>query len=666
ICKRKGGIIGGLLAAGFGNVVELIISVFALIHGEIEIVQTSLLGSIISNLLLVLGICIFTEGLYYNDQTFNEVAAQTIVVTVSIAISLECLVSSIEGTVKSLNISKTFVGVIIIPVVGNAAEHFTAVVAALRNKMDLEISISVGSSMQIGLFVIPMLVIFGWIIGQPMNFSFELFGCKSNNKLKKNEREKLYKENEIPDCVLCNFKHFRCKLKKCEECCNLNKCISYPCEYCKENNIDCEYSIIKTKEKFDELKKLGLSAYAAQLEYTLENKVHVQAYCQFKIRLTRSKIKRLFKNSTISFPDMMRSDTKTNIHYVTKKYNKCKNHGKKGCTCHYFDNEDYRCGVCNDKCSAKTKSRLDGLQSLVGPFRYDIKNYIETCDVCQRSVGKPGKFQMTKPIKATSPFVHIRIDFVGPLEITSQGNRWIIVATDYFIKWPEAKAVPAATAKETSKFLYENIICQHGVPTIIQSDRETNGVSNKAFDLLTKEEKVDKKVNTSKNSTIKSSSIVETSSAKDKELDWANEVETNIKTKKVLKLPLLSKGKDNKETHVNLAKVNTTQVNTSQVNKIIVTSQMNSEDQPIIEAQSTNKLVSDTDATPAQEKSQDKLQTKKWSELFPKFKGGKATFTNSIPKPKIHSKYDNALMLNIQNFSNIASNDIVAALAAKL
>ncbi|CAG8646759.1 1169_t:CDS:2 [Cetraspora pellucida] len=101
----------------------------------------------------------------------------------------------------------------------------------------------------------------------------------------------------------------------------------------------------------------------------------------------------------------------------------------------------------------------------------DIKNYIETCNICQRSVGKSERFQMTKPIKTTSPFVHIRIDFVGPLKITSQENCWIIVATDYFTKWPEAKAVPAATAKKTSKFLYENIICQHGVPTIIQSDR---------------------------------------------------------------------------------------------------------------------------------------------------------------------------------------------------
>ncbi|CAG8748649.1 13784_t:CDS:1 [Cetraspora pellucida] len=115
-----------------------------------------------------------------------------------------------------------------------------------------------------------------------------------------------------------------------------------------------------------------------------------------------------------------------------------------------------------------------------------IKNYIETCDVCQISVGKPGRFQMTKPIKATSPFVHIGIDFVGPLKITSQGNHWIIVATDYFTKWPEAKAVPAATAKKTSEFLYENIICQHGVPTIIQSDRGSSFL-NHTISLLKEE-----------------------------------------------------------------------------------------------------------------------------------------------------------------------------------
>ncbi|CAG8754255.1 9776_t:CDS:2, partial [Cetraspora pellucida] len=190
--------------------------------------------------------------------------------------------------------------------------------------------------------------------------------------MKKKEREKLYKENNIPDCDLCKSKHFKCKSKKCDDCCNLNKCVSYPCEYCKNNNIECEYSIIKTKEKFNELEKLGLSAYVAQLEYTSGDIVHVQAYCQFKKRLTRTKIKDLFKNSTISFPEKMRGDTKSNIYYATKKYNKCKWHDKNGCTCHYFDNEDYRCRVCNDKCPVRTKCRIDGLQSLVGPFQYGV------------------------------------------------------------------------------------------------------------------------------------------------------------------------------------------------------------------------------------------------------------------------------------------------------
>ncbi|CAG8597804.1 642_t:CDS:2 [Cetraspora pellucida] len=130
---------------------------------------------------------------------------------------------------------------------------------------------------------------------------------------------------------------------------------------------------------------------------------------------------------------------------------------------------------------------------------------------------------------------------------------------------------------------------------------EVNRASNKAFDLLTKEEKVDKKVNTGKSSTLKSPSIVETGLAKDKELDWANEVENNIKTEKMSKLLLFSKGKDNKETCVNLAQVSTTQTNTSQVNKTTITNHVNSKDQPIAETQSINQSVSDTAATPVQE-----------------------------------------------------------------
>jgi hypothetical protein len=107
----------------------------------------------------------------------------------------------------------------------------------------------------------------------------------------------------------------------------------------------------------------------------------------------------------------------------------------------------------------------------------DIKNYIESCDACQR-IGKPQKIQLTDSIKVVKPFYQIGIDFIGPLERTLEGNRYIIVATDYFTKWPEAKAVPTATAKETAKFLYESIICQHGIPSVILSDRGKHFVND--------------------------------------------------------------------------------------------------------------------------------------------------------------------------------------------
>ncbi|CAG8443483.1 149_t:CDS:2 [Cetraspora pellucida] len=102
-----------------------------------------------------------------------------------------------------------------------------------------------------------------------------------------------------------------------------------------------------------------------------------------------------------------------------------------------------------------------------------------------------------------------------------------------------------------------------------------NRASNKAFDLLTKENKVNKKVNASKQSITKCLSIVETSLVKDKKLDWINKVENNIKTKRISKLLLFPKSKDNKETCINLAHISALQVNISQVNKTIMTSHVN-------------------------------------------------------------------------------------------
>lgn len=104
-----------------------------------------------------------------------------VVVTVLVAVCAEYLVGSIDDIVEKGNISKAFIGLILIPIVGNAAEHVTAVVVAIRDKMDLAMGVAIGSSIQIALGVTPFLVIVGWIIGQPMTLRFET--CKCHNAL---------------------------------------------------------------------------------------------------------------------------------------------------------------------------------------------------------------------------------------------------------------------------------------------------------------------------------------------------------------------------------------------------------------------------------------------------------------------------------------------------
>jgi len=271
ISMKLGQTMGGLLNATFGNAVELIVSIVALKNGEIRIVQSSMLGSILSNILLVLGCCFLAGGIRNTrdglssgiEQEFNSTVASTmsslmavasasliipatlyavlnksnddtegnililshgtsiillilyvlylffqlrthadlfdaeaqadgeeeevavmgpwaaagvlIVVTIAVAVCAEYLVDSIDALVERVPISKTFVGLILLPIVGNAAEHVTAVVVAVKNKMDLAMGVAIGSSMQIALLVTPLLVILGWIIDQPMTLHFETF-----------------------------------------------------------------------------------------------------------------------------------------------------------------------------------------------------------------------------------------------------------------------------------------------------------------------------------------------------------------------------------------------------------------------------------------------------------------------------------------------------------
>ncbi|KAL1877326.1 hypothetical protein VTK73DRAFT_8779 [Phialemonium thermophilum] len=273
ISVRLGDTLGGLLNATFGNAVELIVSIVALKAGEIEVVQSSMLGSILSNLLLVMGMCFLLGGIWNMqdsdgrgmEQTFTTATAQTtcslmtlssaslvipaalygvldhsdesdkqssilllsrgtaiillalyvlylyfqlrthknlftpedprealeeepevsmspwaaaavlIVVTVVIAVCADYLVDSIDAIVENYHISKNFIGLILLPIVGNAAEHVTACVVALRNKMDLAMGVAIGSSIQIALLVTPFLVILGWFMGQPMTLHFEMF-----------------------------------------------------------------------------------------------------------------------------------------------------------------------------------------------------------------------------------------------------------------------------------------------------------------------------------------------------------------------------------------------------------------------------------------------------------------------------------------------------------
>jgi Ca2+:H+ antiporter len=92
-----------------------------------------------------------------------------------VAVCADFMSDAIEPMVESSGISQAFIGLIILPIVGNAAEHVTAVTVAMKNKMDLSIGIAVGSSIQIAIFITPVIVILGWIMGKEMTLYFNIF-----------------------------------------------------------------------------------------------------------------------------------------------------------------------------------------------------------------------------------------------------------------------------------------------------------------------------------------------------------------------------------------------------------------------------------------------------------------------------------------------------------
>lgn len=255
---------GGLINVTFGNATELLISVFAIYDGLLNVVKANIAGSIIMNLLLVLGLSFFLGGLKYQRQEFDILLAITnsamlmlavigmlipaifyfgspniktialgklslgvgfvlfctylaslyftlicherekreqkkenksgkrpdrkglvknilflFTITAFIAMEANVLVGSISVIQERFNISVIFIGIIILPLISNVAENMTAINMAQKNSIDTSITIAVGSSIQVALFVVPLLIFFSHIINRPMNVLFNLLEISS-------------------------------------------------------------------------------------------------------------------------------------------------------------------------------------------------------------------------------------------------------------------------------------------------------------------------------------------------------------------------------------------------------------------------------------------------------------------------------------------------------
>jgi Ca2+:H+ antiporter len=258
LAERSGPTVGGLLNATFGNAAELIIALVALRAGLVDLVKASITGSILGNLLLILGLSLLAGGLRAPLLRFNRTAAGmsaamlalataglafpalfhfvhpgtatatlalselrlseavAVILALTYAASLlfslrthralfggdpaatpqgpewsalkamlvlglatggvvvasELLVAAVEPVTHLLGISQTFLGLILIPLIGNAAEHATAVTVARKGKLDLSLQIALGSSTQVALLIAPLLVLAGVLLGQPLSLLF--------------------------------------------------------------------------------------------------------------------------------------------------------------------------------------------------------------------------------------------------------------------------------------------------------------------------------------------------------------------------------------------------------------------------------------------------------------------------------------------------------------
>ena len=119
-------------------------------------------------------------------------------------------------------------------------------------------------------------------------------------------------------------------------------------------------------------------------------------------------------------------------------------------------------------------------------MKADIKEFVKSCKICQKRERRKGEAPLEPITKVTLPFHQIGIDVVGPLPITLSGKRYIVIAVDHFTKWIEARALEEADAQSIATFVYDDIICRHGVPKIISSSDRGSEFINQFFEVFTR------------------------------------------------------------------------------------------------------------------------------------------------------------------------------------